>query len=113
MKTGQSARTCLRREVPTDHEARSHTHAAGTAAGKESHDSQVRRDCKPGSQTEVNAKHYRIHTQALGESGPKMDGDVSVTSQCSRALETAPSTRAARGGEERAVLGDHQTTRSP
>ena len=45
VKTGQSATTCLRREVPTDHEARSHTHAAGTDAGKESHDSQVRRDC--------------------------------------------------------------------
>ena len=42
-KTGQSAKTCLRREVPTDHEARSHTHAAGTAAEKESHDSHVRR----------------------------------------------------------------------
>ena len=45
MKAGQSAMTCLRREVPIDHEARSHTHGAVTAAGKESHDSQVRRDC--------------------------------------------------------------------
>ena len=25
MRTGQSAQTCLRREVPTDHEARNHT----------------------------------------------------------------------------------------
>ena len=29
--TGQSIRTCLRREVPTDHEAQ--PHAAGIAAG--------------------------------------------------------------------------------
>ena len=38
MRTGQSAQACLRREVPTDHEARSHTHAAGTAAGGTSAD---------------------------------------------------------------------------
>ena len=38
MRTGQSAKACLRREVPTDHEARSHTHAAGTAAGGTSAD---------------------------------------------------------------------------
>ena len=97
MKTGQSALTCLRREVPTDHEARSHTHAAGTAAGKESHDSQVRRDCSLGSRRKVNAKHDRIHTQALGESGPKMDGDASVTNQ-TELWRQRPSTRAARGG---------------
>ena len=32
MLTGQSIRTCLRRKVPTDHEAHSQD-AAGTAAG--------------------------------------------------------------------------------
>ena len=36
---------------------------------------------------EANAKHDRIHTQALGESGPKMD----VTNQCGRALEPTTS----------------------
>ena len=93
MKTGQSAMTCLRREVPTDHEARSHTPAAAReprlsgSAG-----------LQPGSRTKVNTKHDRIHTQALGESGPKMDGDASVTNQ-TELWRQRPSTRAARGGE--------------
>ena len=78
MKTGQSAMTCLRREVPTDHEARSHTHAGGTAAGREPRLSGSA-GLQPGSRTKVNTKHDRIHTQALGENGPKMDGDASVT----------------------------------
>ena len=56
----------------------------------------------------ANAEHDRIHTEALGESGPKMDGDVSVTNQSSRALERNDlhAQRAERG---RVVLGppDH------
>ena len=48
---------------------------------EESHDCQVRRDCSLEAERKVNTKHDRIHTQALGESGPKMDGDASVTNQ--------------------------------
>ena len=49
---------------------------------------------------DANAKHDRIHTQALGESGPQMDGDVNVTNQSSRALEPTTSTRIAWREEE-------------
>ena len=93
MKTGQSAMTCLRREVPTDHVARSHTHAAGTGSGREPRLS-VSAELQPGSRTKVNTKHDRIHTQALGESGPKMDGDASVTNQ-TELWRQRPSTLAA------------------
>ena len=105
MKTGQSAMTCLRREVPTDHEARSHTHAAGTAAGREPRLSGSA-GLQPGSRTKVNTKHDRIHTQALGESGPKMDGDASVTNQ-TELWRQRPSTRAEEGESGAGRPPDH------
>ena len=98
MKTGQSAKTCLRREVPTDHEARSHTHAGGTAAGREPRLSGSA-GLQPGSRTKVNTKHDRIHTQALGESGPKMDGDASVTNQTELWRQRPPHAQRAEEGE--------------
>ena len=86
MLIGQSKQVCLLREVPADHEAHSQN-AAGTAAGMS-----VVRTLKHslGGSRPWKPNHDRIHTQVIGESGPEMDGDVSVTTQSSRALETHP-----------------------
>ena len=88
MKTSQSAMTCLRREVPTDHEARGHTHAAGKAVGREPRLSGSA-GLQPGKPNE-SEHESRSHP---------------LTELCRQ----RPSTRAAREGE-RVMLGDHQTT---
>ena len=100
-QSGESAQACLRRKVPTDEGARSH--AAGTAAG-----ARVATTLRFGwiltwTSKEANAKHDRIHTQALSENGPVQDGDVNVKNRSNRILEPTTSTRSAR--RERVVLG--------
>ena len=93
MKTGQSAMTCLRREVPTDHEARSHTHAAGKAAGTRA--TTLRFDGIATWKPNRSERTARSHPH----SGPrrertKMDGDVSRTAELWRLTRSAR-----RGGE--------------
>ena len=59
MRTGQSAKACLRREVPTDHEAR------GQAQRRQLRRvaTELRRDRDP----EAEAKHAKLHAQWLEE----------------------------------------------
>ena len=61
MRKGQAAQVCLRREVPTDHEARSTR--SGTAAVYALSQT-ASAGCTPGNPNEGNAKDDRIHTQA-------------------------------------------------
>ena len=106
MRTGQSAKACLRREVPTDHEAR------GQAQRRQLRRvaTELRRDHDPEARAK-HAKHDRIRTQAdhqsrmtsvrgkqndlhaqslegiAGGAGQSSKPTSTTTSQSSRALE--------------------------
>ena len=71
---------CLRRELPTDHEARSHAPLRRVAT------TELRRESTLEAEVE-HAKHDRIHTQALSESRPVGDGGMDAKNRNNRAVE--------------------------
>ena len=77
MRTGQSVKACLRREVPTDHEAR------GQAQRRQLRRvaTELRRDCDPEAEAK-HAKHGRIRTQIsyLSRMTSDRGGEQTVTS---------------------------------
>ena len=69
MLTGQSMQTCLRRELPTDHEARSHEQLRRVAT------TELRRESTLEAEVE-HAKHDRIRTQAPSEESEQPSSGV-------------------------------------
>ena len=77
MRTGQSAKACLRREVPTDHEARGQVQRRQLQRVA----TELRRDRDPEAEAK-HAKHGRIRTQIsyLSRMTSDRGGEETVTS---------------------------------